>query len=182
MALTDEQQAKLQAFIDSLNVTAAAVTHPDWWRPSANDEAEMISLYGLTAQQLFGDDQTKITPLPGYDEHLFKLRTAYGYASSGVRLAWQVKDLQAYRDFADRLFKAPDANALNDLYQNAAAPGVETDAPIAAVMLGQCTLESFMPRVYKVPGPPNCGYFPARTLSDVSAYMLQLNPIVPPGV
>lgn len=183
MPLTPIQLAALDAFVNTLTAEAPPVPDAHWWRPTPMQTAAFAAAHGLTPLQLFGDDQTKIAPAPSFNSDEFRTRTAFGYASSGVRKTWTVHDLQLARDFSDRLNAAPGAPELEALIENAAAEGVETDAVIAAVMLGYPRIDpfSFMKPVYKVPSP-DLSYFPGRTLSDVAAYMLQVNPIVPPGV
>lgn len=186
--MTPEQKQALDNFITAFTgeapAPAAPASDPSWWRPNAMQTAAFAAAHGLTPLQLFGDDQTKIAPAPDFNEAKFKVRAAFGYASSGVRLIWTVRDLQACRNFADRIAIAPDAASLEALVTNGAAPGVETDAVIAAVMLNQVTewtQNPFMRPVYKVPAPADAGYFPARTLAEVCAAVLQTNPIVPAG-
>lgn len=185
MPLNATQLAALDAFVNTLTAEAPPAPDAHWWRPTPMQTAAFAAAHGLTPLQLFGDDQTKIAPAPNFNADEFKIRTAFGYASSGVRLIWTVRDLQACRNFADRIAIAPDAPSLEALVQNAAAPAVETDAVIAAVMLNQVTEPTqnpFMRPVYKLPAPEGAGYFPARTLAEVCAAVLAVNPIVHPGV
>jgi hypothetical protein len=183
MPLNATQLAALDAFVNTLTAEAPPPIDAHWWRPTPSQTVAFAAAHGLTPLQLFGDDQTKIAAAPNFDAAEFKTRLAFGYVSSGVRRIWTVRDLQLTRDFCDRINAAPNAAALNALIENGAAEGVETDAVIAAVMGKASVIDpySFIQPVYAVPSP-DLSYFPARTLAEVAAYLLQTSPIVPPGV
>jgi hypothetical protein len=136
-------QVAVDTIVTALNMLPDTVAEPPvFWKPTSAQKVSFATRVGWTVADLDGNRQANNSPLtpkiPVCDGSINDALTyaAFGFDPTGLRVLWTPDNRESARQMCDRLARAGNFSAANEVIDGAGAPGVTQDLACFLVLTG----------------------------------------------